>query len=190
VNWKKFFISLWWRIIVKVEEKLLQNFVFDNKRKVVQLALAWCSLIPDYGVGRIHPFLLLINETAFHHFVGSGVFLIQVSWLCYAAFTLNGFDNQERNLIFGKTDFQVLKLKFYVCNFKQAFYALYKLFIAWPWQHKNTFIQAFCSLPGCQTCMCKRSIRIKILQMYFKCCYLLFKSLLDDSEISKRIFCM
>jgi len=30
-----------------------------------------------------------------------------------AAFTHNGFDNQERNLTFVKTDFQVLKLKFY-----------------------------------------------------------------------------
>jgi len=39
----------------------------------------------------------------------------------YAAFTLNGCDDQERNLIFVKTDFQVLKLKFHTCNFKQAF---------------------------------------------------------------------
>jgi len=34
-----------------------------------------------------------------------------------AALTLNGFDDQERNLAFVKTDFQVLKLKFYACNF-------------------------------------------------------------------------
>jgi len=45
----------------------------------------------------------------------------------YAAFTLNGFDDQERNLTFVKTDFQGLKLKFHVCNFKQAFYLLHKL---------------------------------------------------------------
>jgi len=38
-----------------------------------------------------------------------------------AAFTLDGFDDQERNLTFVKTGFQVLKLKFYSCNFKQAF---------------------------------------------------------------------
>jgi len=44
----------------------------------------------------------------------------------YAAFTLNGFDDQERNLMFVKTDFQVLKLKFHACNFKQAFYPLHK----------------------------------------------------------------
>jgi len=44
-----------------------------------------------------------------------------------AAFTLNDFDDQERNLTFMKTDFQVLKLKFYACNFKQAFYPLHKL---------------------------------------------------------------
>jgi len=33
-----------------------------------------------------------------------------------------GFDDRERNLTFAKTDFQILKLKFYACNFKQAFY--------------------------------------------------------------------
>jgi len=43
-----------------------------------------------------------------------------------AAFTLNGFDDQERNLTFAKTDFQVLKLKFRACNFKQTFYSLHK----------------------------------------------------------------
>jgi len=44
-----------------------------------------------------------------------------------AAFTLNGFYDHERNLTFVKTDFQVLKLKFYACNFKQAIYSLPKL---------------------------------------------------------------
>jgi len=48
----------------------------------------------------------------------------------YAAFTLNGLDDQERNLTIVKTDFQVLKLNFYACNFKQAFYPLHKLYIA------------------------------------------------------------
>jgi len=47
-----------------------------------------------------------------------------------AAFTLIGFDNQERNLAFVKMDFQLLKLKFHACNFKQAFYPLHKLNIA------------------------------------------------------------
>jgi len=42
-----------------------------------------------------------------------------------AVFTLNGFGDQERNLTFVKTDFQVLKFKFHACNFKQAFYSLY-----------------------------------------------------------------
>jgi len=36
----------------------------------------------------------------------------------YAAFTLNGFDGQERNLTFVKADFQVFKRKFHACNFK------------------------------------------------------------------------
>jgi len=48
----------------------------------------------------------------------------------YAAFTLSGFDDQERNLTFVKTAFQVLKLKFLVCTMKQAFYSLHKQNIA------------------------------------------------------------
>jgi len=51
-------------------------------------------------------------------------------------FTLNDFDNQKRNLTLVKMDFQVLKVKFQSCNFKQAFYPLHKLNPAWPWQHK------------------------------------------------------
>jgi len=47
-----------------------------------------------------------------------------------AAFTLNGFNDQERNLTFVQTDFQVLKLKFHACSLKQAFYPLRKLYIA------------------------------------------------------------
>jgi len=45
-------------------------------------------------------------------------------------------DHQERNQMFqdvppgAKTDFQVLKFKFYACNFKQAFYPLHKRYIA------------------------------------------------------------
>jgi len=35
-----------------------------------------------------------------------------------AAFTLSGFDDQEQNLTFVKTDFQVLKLKFLAYNIK------------------------------------------------------------------------
>jgi len=48
----------------------------------------------------------------------------------YAAFTLRGFDNQERNLTFVKAAFLVLKLKFLVCRIKQAFYPLHKQNIA------------------------------------------------------------
>jgi len=43
---------------------------------------------------------------------------------CDAAFTLNGFGDKKQNLTFVKTDFQALKLKFHVCNFKQAIYLL------------------------------------------------------------------
>jgi len=33
-------------------------------------------------------------------------------------FTFDGFNDQERNLMFAKTDFQVLKLKFHPCSMK------------------------------------------------------------------------
>jgi len=48
----------------------------------------------------------------------------------YTAFTLTGFDDQERNLTFVKTNFQVLKFKFLACSMKQAFYTLHKQNIA------------------------------------------------------------
>jgi len=44
--------------------------------------------------------------------------ILRHTTLTFAAYTLNGFDDQERSLTFVKTDFQVLKLKFHVCNFK------------------------------------------------------------------------
>jgi len=42
---------------------------------------------------------------------------------------------------------------------KQAFYPLYKQNIAWAIQQESTFLEAFLSVPGCQTCMYKRGIR-------------------------------
>jgi len=42
-----------------------------------------------------------------------------------AAFTFSDFDNQERNLTFVKTVFQVLKLKLFGCDIKHAFYLLH-----------------------------------------------------------------
>jgi len=48
----------------------------------------------------------------------------------YTAFTLSGFDDQERSLTFVKTAFQVLKLKFLGCSTKRAFYPLHKQNIA------------------------------------------------------------
>jgi len=41
----------------------------------------------------------------------------------------------------------------------------YTVYIAWPWQLKNIFIQKFRSLLGCQTCMCKRGIKMSWKQM-------------------------
>jgi len=64
--------------------------------------------------------------------------IISNEYLTYSAFTLKGFDDQERNLTFVKTDFQVLKLKFHAC----------------------ILLQAFRSVPGCQTSMCKLGISL------------------------------
>jgi len=43
---------------------------------------------------------------------------------------------------------------------KQAFYQLHKQNIARTWQLESTLLQAFGSVPGCQTCMCKRGINL------------------------------
>jgi len=43
---------------------------------------------------------------------------------------------------------------------KQAFYPLHKLNIARAWQ-ESTYVQAFFSVSGCQTCMCKRGINFQ-----------------------------
>jgi len=42
---------------------------------------------------------------------------------------------------------------------KQDFYQLHKQNIARAWQHESTFLEAFLSVPDCQTCMYKRGIR-------------------------------
>jgi len=81
----------------------------------------------------------------------------------YAAFTLNDFDYQKRNLMFVKMTFQVFKLEFLVCCMKQAFYPLHKQNIAQAWQQENIFMQAFRSVPDCLSCMCKRGIRFIFL---------------------------
>jgi len=47
--------------------------------------------------------------------------------LSISVFTFKGFDDQERYVTFVNTDFQVLKLNLYACNFKQALYHLQKL---------------------------------------------------------------
>jgi len=63
--------------------------------------------------------------------------------LTYAAFTHNGFDDQERNLMFVKTVFQVLKVQFLAYIMKQAFYPLHKQNLERVWQQENTFIEVF-----------------------------------------------
>jgi len=76
----------------------------------------------------------------------------------YAAFTLNGFNDEKRNLTFVKTDFQVLIVKFYTCNFNRLFLFFINYILRDLDNTKNTFIQDFCWVTSCQTCMCKRGI--------------------------------
>jgi len=72
---------------------------------------------------------------------------------------LNGFDDEERNLTFVKTTFQVLKLKFLVCSLKQkSFLFSSQTKYCASLVTRKYFLQAFRSVSGCQTCMCKRDI--------------------------------
>jgi len=67
--------------------------------------------------------LICQGLTSFHNLGKLKISLVRES---NTAFTLSGFDDQERNLTFVKTTFQVLKLKFLVCSMKHAFYSLHK----------------------------------------------------------------
>jgi len=68
----------------------------------------------------------------------------------------------ERNLTFVKTDFLVLKIKFYACNFKQAFVSssqtMYHVILTTQKYFYKLFIRSV--LPGCQTGLCKRGINV------------------------------
>jgi len=79
--------------------------------------------------------------------------------LFYAAFTHSGFDDQEQNLTFEKTAFQVLKLKFLGCSYEASFISPSQTKYCASLTTRKYFLQAFRSVPGCQTCMCKRGIR-------------------------------
>jgi len=46
---------------------------------------------------------------------------------------------------------------------KQAFYPFYKQNIARALKQESTFVEAFLPVPGCQTCMYKRGIRLILL---------------------------
>jgi len=91
--------------------------------------------------GRLQPLLLTMSRKKVLTFTA-----FPCPFLANATFTLSGFDDQERNLTFVKAAFQVLN------------HPLHKQNIARVWQQKNTILQAFRSVSGCQTCMCKRGI--------------------------------
>jgi len=49
-----------------------------------------------------------------------GLIFLHFVEIC-VTFIFNGFDNQKSNLIFAKTDFQVLNLILHACNMKQKY---------------------------------------------------------------------
>jgi len=55
---------------------------------------------------------------------------------------------------------------------KQTFYSFHKQNIARDWQQENTFVQAFCSVPSCQTCMCKLGHYFVSNKLHWSKCYL------------------
>jgi len=78
-------------------------------------------------------------------------------WLkTYAAYTLSGFDNQERNLTFVKSFKTQNSCLQYEARFLSSSQAKYCASLT----TRKYFLQAFRSVPGCQNCMCKRGIRV------------------------------
>jgi len=84
----------------------------------------------------------------------------QVFLLC----NWQGFDDQERNLMFVKTAFLVLKPKFLACNMKQAFYPLHKQNIARAWQQEvEVFLSVYLVVkPACVNAVWHRAVRQRI----------------------------
>jgi len=60
-----------------------------------------------------------------------------------AAFTLSGFDDQERNLAFVKTAFQVLKLKFLALLYEASFFIHFRNKILRELDNKKVLFQKF-----------------------------------------------
>jgi len=81
----------------------------------------------------------------------------------YAAFMLNGFDDQERNLTFVKTAFQVLNSNFLLAVYEASFLSSLQIKYCASLSTRKYFLQAFRSVPGYQTCMCKRGISVCII---------------------------
>jgi len=122
-------ICQWYRFQEKSNDPKIQNL--DRVKYVV-----W-HLFSIFSFKRSVMWLFLIRIRSVLHDSHS-ILLLSYLPSCIlpsssnAAFTLSGFDDQERNLTFVKTAFQV------------------------------SFIEAFLSVPGCQTCMYKRGISLSL----------------------------
>jgi len=110
---------------------------------------------------------------------------------------------QERNLIFSKTDIHVVKLIFFTYKASQTkilclqnetrfIFSSQTKYCASLTHAKNTFIQVFCSVPGYQACMCKRSVTFnnnpRLLQSetisrVFKCSSIYLTSVVIDIKL-------
>jgi len=51
---------------------------------------------------------------------------------------------------------------------EHSFHSPHKLNIARAEQQESNFLQAFRYVPGCQTCMCKRGIRLAVAKIVLK----------------------
>jgi len=79
----------------------------------------------------------------------------------YTAFRLNGFDDQEKPDVC-ENSFPSFKIKISCLQYEASFLSTAQTkYCASLTTRKYTFWQAFCSVPGCQTCMCKRGISQK-----------------------------
>jgi len=106
-----------------------------NKLKLFQLSLAFVFLLKLFH-GQICSVPMAICFMIYYR-------VSTMSLLSNAAVTLNGFDNQERNLTFVKTAFQVLKLKFLGCSMTHAFSLIHKQKIAGGRGKEITFYKFF-----------------------------------------------
>jgi len=76
-----------------------------------------------------------------------GKAILNICCLHYAQHAFPGLKSIKN---FGSPTLRLGPLLWMLWRRTEAFYPFHKAYIAWPWQHKHTFIEAFRSVPGCQ----------------------------------------